>query len=122
MIDTQNSLSSEVVDALDEIAKEFKESENYKKYKNLEKIIEDKYAREIVMFNSAKEALEEAKKYSSNLKTYEESLSRAKEVLYSKEEVKRYKELERIIQNELDRLSNSIGEFFSNKFKKKRVL
>ncbi len=122
MIDTQSSLSSEVVDALDEIAKEFKESENYKEYKQLEKIIEDKYAREIVMFNSTKEALAEAKKYSSNLKTYEEALSRAKEVLYSKEEVKRYKELERIIQNELDILSNSIGEFFSNKFKKKRVL
>lgn len=122
MIDTQNSLSSEVVDALDEIVKEFKESENYKEYKNLEKIIEDKYAREIVMFNSAKETLAEVRKYSSNLKTYEEALSKAKEVLYSKEEVKRYKELERIIQNELDRLSNSIGEFFSNKFKKKRVL
>ncbi len=122
MIDTQNSLSSEVVDALDKIVKEFKESENYKEYKNLEKIIEDKYAREIVMFNSAKEALAEAKKYSNNLKTYEESLSKAKEALYSKEEVKRYKELERIIQNELDILSNSIGEFFSNKFKKKRVL
>lgn len=122
MIDTQNSLSSEVVDALDEIAKGFKESENYKEYKNLEKIIEDKYAREIVMFNSAKEALEDARKYSSNLKSYEESLSKAKEVLYSKEEVTRYKELERIIQNELDILSNSIGEFFSNKFKKKRVL
>ncbi len=122
MIDTQNSLSSEVVDALDKIVKEFKESENYKEYKNLEKIIEDKYAREIVMFNSAKEALAEAKKYSNNLKTCEESLSKAKEALYSKEEVKRYKELERIIQNELDILSNSIGEFFSNKFKKKRVL
>ncbi len=122
MIDTQSSLSSEVVDALDKIVKEFKESESYKEYKNLEKIIEDKYAREIVMFYSAKEALAETRKYSSNLKSYEESLSKAKEALYSKEEVKRYKELERIIQNELDILCNSIGEFFSNKFKKKRVL
>lgn len=122
MIDIQNSLSCEVVDALDEIAREFKQSNNYKEYKALEKIIEEKYTKEIIMFNSAKESLEEVRKYSSNLKTYEETLSRAKEALYSKEEVKRYKELERIIQNELDILSNSIGEFFSNKFKKKRVL
>ena len=122
MISTQNSLDIEVRQELDNIKDEFVNSKKFLEYKNLEKLVYKKYLKEIVSFNNAKEALEEAKKYHIDLKQKEEVLSRAKKELYSKEEVKRLKELEKILQNELDQISNSIASHFSNKFKKKRVL
>lgn len=122
MISTQNSLDIEVRQELDNIKDEFVNSKEFLEYKNLEKLVYEKYLKEIVSFNNAKEALEEAKKYHIDLKQKEEVLSRAKKELYSKEEVKRLKELEKILQNELDQISNSIASHFSNKFKKKRVL
>lgn len=122
MISTQNSLDIEVRQELDNIKDEFVNSKEFLEYKNLEKLVYEKYLKEIVSFNNAKEALEEAKKYHLDLKQKEEVLSRAKKELYSKEEVKRLKELEKILQNELDQISNSIASHFSNKFKKKRVL
>lgn len=122
MISTQNSLDIEVRQELDNIKDEFVNSKEFLEYKNLEKLVYEKYLKEIVAFNNAKEALEEAKKYHLDLKQKEEVLSKAKKELYSKEEVKRLKELEKILQNELDQISNSIASHFSNKFKKKRVL
>lgn len=122
MISTQNSLDIEVIKELDKIKDEFVNSSDFKEYKELEKLIYEKYISEIITFNNAKEVLEEAKKYHLDLKAKEEALSLAKTKLYSKEEVKRLKELENKLQSELDLISNSIGEHFSNKFKKKRVL
>ena len=117
MISTQNSLDIEVRQELDNIKDEFVNSKEFLEYKNLEKLVYEKYLKEIVSFNNAKEALEEAKKYHIDLKQKEEVLSRAKKELYSKEEVKRLKELEKILQNELDQISNSIASHFSNKLR-----
>lgn len=122
MISTQNSLDIEVRQELDSIKDEFVNSKEFLEYKSLEKLVYEKYLKEIMAFNNAKEALEEAKKYHLDLKLKEEVLSKTKKELYSKEEVKRLKELEKILQNELDQISNSIASHFSNKFKKKRVL
>ena len=122
MISTQNSLDIEVREELDSIKDEFVNSKEFLEYKSLEKLVYEKYLKEIMAFNNAKEALEEAKKYHLDLKLKEEVLSKTKKELYSKEEVKRLKELEKILQNELDLISNSIASHFSNKFKKKRVL
>lgn len=122
MISTQNSLDIEVRQELDNIKDEFVNSKEFLEYKSLEKLVYEKYLKEIMAFNNAKEALEEAKKYHLDLKQKEEVLSKVKKELYAKEEVKRLKELEKILQNELDLISNSIASHFSNKFKKKRVL
>lgn len=122
MISTQNSLDIEIRQELDSIKDEFVNSKDFLEYKSLEKLIYEKYLKEIMAFNNAKEALEEAKKYHLDLKSKEDVLSKTKKELYSKEEVKRLKELEKILQNELDLISNSIASHFSNKFKKKRVL
>ncbi len=122
MISTQNSLDIEIRKELDSIKDEFVNSKEFLEYKSLEKLVYEKYLKEIMAFNNAKEALEEAKKYHLDLKSKEDVLSKTKKELYSKEEVKRLKELEKILQNELDLISNSIASHFSNKFKKKRVL
>ncbi len=122
MISTQNSLDIEIRQELDSIKDEFVNSKEFLEYKSLEKLVYEKYLKEIMAFNNAKEALEEAKKYHLDLKSKEDVLSKTKKELYSKEEVKRLKELEKILQNELDLISNSIASHFSNKFKKKRVL
>ncbi len=122
MIYTQNSLDLEVIKELDHIKEEFVNSIDFKEYKRLEALIYEKYAKEIMSFNNAKESLEETKKYHLELKDKEEALSKAKALLYSKKEVIELKKLENKLQSDLDQISNSIAEHFSNKFKKKRVL
>ncbi len=122
MIYTQNSLDLEVVKELDDIKDEFVNTIDFKEYKRLEALIYEKYAKEIMSFNNAKENLEEARKYHLELKDKEDALSKAKALLYSKEEVIELKKLENKLQSDLDQISNSIAEHFSNKFKKKRVL
>ena len=115
-------MDDKLYDILDEIVDSFSNLDVVKEYKNLNKIVEEKYALDILYFQSAKEKLEENKKYSSSLSKYEKSLSLAKEKLYSYPEVKRLKECENIIQKELDKLSNDISKKLSNKFRQKRVI
>lgn len=113
-------MNVELYDILDELASEFLEEDLVKEYKSLNKLIEDKYAKEIVLFQSAKEKLLEMKKYTKDLKVYEQSLLRCKETLFLKPEVKRLKELERILSNQLVELSNDISKYLSNKFLTKK--
>ena len=90
-------MNVELYDILDELASEFLEEDLVKEYKSLNKLIEDKYAKEIVLFQSAKEKLLEMKKYTKDLK-----------------------ELERILSNQLVELSNDISKYLSNKFLTKK--
>lgn len=114
------NMNIEIFDCLDEISNEFLNQENVKEYKKLNQIVQDKYAKEIIIFESAREKLQEMKKYSKDLKVYEQNLIEAKTKLYSYPEVKRLKELEKILNDELISLSNDIASHLSNKFKEKR--
>jgi hypothetical protein len=116
------SLDNNILDCLDNIAFEFLDSNLVKEYKRLNKIVEEKYLKEIMLFNNAKEQLLEASKYKHDLSSEQAALSRTKEVLFSKDEVKLLKEKEAEIQRELDKLSNDISSHLSNKFRKKRII
>ena len=116
------SLDNNILDCLDNIAFEFLDSNLVKEYKRLNKIVEEKYLKEIMLFNNAKEQLLEASKYKHDLSSEQVALSRTKEVLFSKDEVKLLKEKEAEIQRELDKLSNDISSHLSNKFRKKRII
>jgi hypothetical protein len=115
-------MDDKLYDILDNIVCEFSNNDLVKEYKELNEKIYKEYAHEILMFNSAKEKLEEMKKYSSNLDIYTKDLSEKKEILYSKPLMKRYLELSRLIQKELDLMSNEIAKMYSNKFKEKKVI
>ncbi|MCR5786750.1 MAG: hypothetical protein K6G28_03545 [Acholeplasmatales bacterium] len=115
-------MDNKLYDILDDIANEFVNQNIVKEYKELDKIIYEKYPHELLMFNTAKEKLEEMKRYTTKLDIYKRDLSMAKEKLYSLPEVKRYLFIQREIQKELDKLSNEISKRLSNKFKEKKVL
>lgn len=109
-------------DICDQIVNDFLNNENVKEYIKLNNLIEEKYYKELLMFNTCKEALDEAKKYHLDTSKQEINLVKSKEQLYSLDEVKRIKQLEREIQKALDLMTNEISEFISNKIKKKRVI
>ena len=113
-------LNEDIIKCLDDISSEFLDSDYVKEYKELNKIIEEKYAKDIVLFQSAYSKLEEMKQYSKDLKVYEEALIRTKTILFSYHEVKRFKELERLLSNSLKELSNDLAKHISNKFMTKK--
>jgi cell fate (sporulation/competence/biofilm development) regulator YlbF (YheA/YmcA/DUF963 family) len=115
-------MDSKIYDILDDIALEFLNEDIVKEYKELDKIINEKYAKDILAFNTAKEILEEQKKYSSDLSKYTKALSDVKNRLYQYPEVKRYNELYNIISKNLVEISNEIAKSYSNKFKEKKVI
>ena len=106
---------------LNDIVNEFLNLDIVKEYKRLDKEIENKYAKEILYFNSAKEKYEEESKYGEVSKETKEYLIRTKEKLFSFEEVKRYKSLEIEISEMLNQMSNDLSKVISNKFKLKKI-
>ena len=118
----QLSLDNNIINCLDDIVKEFNDSVEFIEYTKLKGEIENKYYKEILSFTLAKSKLEDAKRYNLDLTNYKKALILAKEKLYSIDIVKRYLELEHILQQRLDNISNDIASYYSNKFKKKRVI
>jgi cell fate (sporulation/competence/biofilm development) regulator YlbF (YheA/YmcA/DUF963 family) len=119
---TQLSLDNNIINCLDDIVKEFEDSLEFIEYTKLKREIENKYYKEILSFTLAKSKLDDAKRYNLDLTNYKKELVLAKEKLYSIDMVKRYLELEHMLQQELDNISNDIASYYSNKFKKKRVI
>ena len=115
-------MDAKIYDILDDIVNEFLNSKEVKEYISLNEFVRDNYSEEILYFITTRDQLEEQKKYNLDIEKYEKRLVIAKEKLYSISEVKRIKELEHLIQKELDTMTNELSSFISNKIKKKRVI
>ena len=90
----------------------------FKRLKELKKIIDQKYAKEIVSFKRCEANYLEAsehKEYYSNFNEIVKKLSDAKALLYNKEEVKEYIYLERCIQEMLTDDFNELKQSISTK-------
>lgn len=112
-------------DKLDEFINEFINNEEFKRLKELKKIIDLELKDEIKDFNIASYKLEEASKYGKyhpDLERLRKDLSLKKEALYSNPLVKEYLKLERLIQNELDSFTNEMALAISNKIGLKKIL
>ena len=100
-------------------------TDEFKRLKELNKIIDQKYAKEIVAFKRCEanylEALE-YKQYYTNFDEITKRLSEAKTVLYNKEEVKEYLMLEKILQDMLTQDFNELKQSISAKFKSDFIL
>lgn len=106
----------------DLVIKYTNEIENTKEFQRLielKNIINNKYALLIISFKNKEAAYLEAKERPEifDLKNASKEFMDAKTKLYSKEEVKEYFELERIINKRLENDINELKESISSKFK-----
>lgn len=100
-------------------------TDEFKRLKELKKIIDEKYTKEIVIFKRCEANYLEAsehKEYYSNYDEITRKLSEAKATLYNKEEVKEYLKLERTIQEMLNDDFNELKQAISNKFGTNKTL
>jgi cell fate (sporulation/competence/biofilm development) regulator YlbF (YheA/YmcA/DUF963 family) len=100
-------------------------TEEFKRLKELKKIIDDKYTKEIVNFKRCEANYLEAKEhkeYYSNFEEITRKLSEAKSILYNKEEVKEYLLLERTIQEMLTNDFNELKQSISSKLGTNKTL
>ena len=100
-------------------------TEEFKRLKELKKIIDQKYSKEIVNFKRCEanylEALEH-KEYYSNFDEIVKKLSETKSILYNKLEVKEYLALERTIQEMLTNDFNELKQSISSKLGTNKTL
>lgn len=100
-------------------------TDEFKRLKELKKIIDQKYAKEIVVFKRCEANYLEAsqhKEYYPNFNEIVKKLSEAKSVLYNKEEVKEYLLLERTIQEMLTNDFNELKQSISSKLGTNKTL
>jgi cell fate (sporulation/competence/biofilm development) regulator YlbF (YheA/YmcA/DUF963 family) len=93
-------------------------TEEFKRLKELKKIIDEKYAKEIVSFKRSEANYLEASEHKEFYPNFDEivrKLSEAKSILYNKEEVKEYLLLERTIQEMLTNDFNELKQSISSK-------
>ncbi len=94
---------------------ELKELDDFKKLINLKKLIDMKYQKEIISFKTAESFYLESKdnKYYPNRDDIKKRFIEAKRCLYSKEEVKRYfdlqNKLDEILKNDFNEIRESIS-------------
>ena len=114
-----------IYDDLDNLISEIIASTDFLRLKELKKIIDEKYKKEIWTFKRAESIYNDAlpnKNYYKDFDKISLNLSNAKNVLYSMPEVIEYKILEEKINEMLISLSNDIANIMSNKFKKKKII
>lgn len=112
-------------DDLDNLIEEIISSDDFKRLKELQYIIDNKYIKDILRFKRCESLYNEAlpnKEYYSNFEELKSNLSNAKSILYSYDEVKEYISLERKINDLLVDISNDIASTMSNKFKTNKIL
>lgn len=104
-----------------EVAEEIKSSETYQNLIKLKIEIDSKYKEEIMAFKKASDAyntiMETGGTYHPDFKETVKRFALDKRVLFEKEEVKKYIELESLIQKELDEISRTLGEMVSSHIK-----
>lgn len=103
---------------VDEYFNELINDDSFKELLELKKIINDKYQKLIVSFKTNESIYNEAKEKNYLTNEIRDNFKNSKINLYSKEEVKRYFELERIINLKLKNDFNEIKENISNKLTK----
>lgn len=106
-------------DLANDYVNQLMEEESWKELLKLKEEIERKYKNLILRMKSAEEKYNDAKRYKEYLSNFDEiqkNFKDAKQELYSKQEVKRYFELEREIQKMLHDDFNEIKSSISNKF------
>lgn len=99
---------------------EIKKDPDYLRLLEVKKLIDTKYIQEIKDFREANDKYSEAKnygKYHPDLKSRQLKLVETKTSLYSKEEVQEYFNLERLLNKELQSLTNDLTSTVSNKYK-----
>lgn len=114
-----------IYDDLDNLISEIIASTDFLRLKELKKIIDEKYKKEIWTFKRAESIYNDAlpnKNYYKDFDKISLNLSNAKNDLYSMPEVIEYKILEEKINKMLISLSNDITNIMSNKFKKKKII
>lgn len=114
-----------IYDDLDNLINDITSSEAFLRLKELKKIIDSKYKKEILAFKNAESLYNDAlpnKMYYKDFDKLSLDLSNKKAILYDKPEVKEYKLLEGNLNRMLIDLSNDIAAAMSNKFKKKKVI
>ena len=111
-------------DLIREYAKEIMEMEEFKRLLELKDIINKKYSLLIVSFKTKEANYNEAKERPEifDLRTAQKEFQDAKIKLYSKDEVKEYFKLERLINERLESDMNCLKESISNKFLKTNSL
>lgn len=112
-------------DLIELYIKELKDSYEFKRLLELKDIINNKYSKQIISLKTKEAKYLEAKEYKDyypNFIEIQNGFKEAKKELYSKEEVKEYFKLERMIQESLDKDINSLMESISNKFKTKNII
>lgn len=105
-----------------ELADEIKQSSSFLKLKEMKKIIgNDKYLTTLINdFNKIKIKYEEVSKYSKfhpDYETVKKQLVESKKELFLNETIKEYKQLEKQIQQVLDKVSRDIAQSVSFKIK-----
>ncbi|MGM9972026.1 MAG: YlbF family regulator [Anaeroplasmataceae bacterium] len=116
---------SEVLDYVYKLCDAIKNSEEFKLMIELKNEINDKLGDLLERFDKAKEKYNKALEYGSyhpNLEEYQIELSKIKEELFTNELVSKYKRLEKLIQEKLDKLFNEIKLNMSNKFELTKLL
>ena len=111
----------ELCEKSERVAKEIMETPDFLELLSLKERISNEIGDLVLNFNKAKENYDEVVKYSSyhpDLKKRQLELVKAKEALYTNELVKRYKEIERKIQKELNDVAQKIAASISSNVKK----
>ena len=103
---------------VDEYLNELTNDDDFKELLELKKIINDKYQKLIISFKTNESIYNEAKEKNYLTSEIKNNFLNSKVNLYSKEEVKRYFELERVINSKLKEDFNEIKENISNKLTK----
>lgn len=116
---------SEILDYVYKLADAIKNSEEYKLLIELKDDINTNLKDVLVKFDNAKEKYNEALKYGKyhpDLEKYQRELSKIKEELFTNELVSKYKKLEGLIQDKLDKIFNELKINISNKFELTKLI
>lgn len=106
----------DINDLIDDYVNEIKNSEEFKELIGLRDIIDSKYKDLIIKFKTCESLYLEAKERNYLDNSIIKNFSEAKRNLYSKDEVKKYFELESKLNLKLNNDFNEIKENISNKF------
>ena len=109
---------------VDKYVDNFKNKAEFKRLIELKKYIDLNYSGLIVKLKNKEAKYLEAKEYPNkyDVNKAQKEFSEAKAELYSKEEVKEYFKLERILNELLNNDVNALKEAISNKFSKDDIL
>ncbi|VEU81222.1 YlbF family regulator [Haploplasma axanthum] len=95
---------------------EFKNKDYYQEYISLSKMIDDKYYDDLIKVNKIKEeydAVLEYGRYHPDFKDVTKKYSEAKKKLFEIDDIKRYFELDRIIEEEINEFLNKVTSSIS---------